>query len=188
MNVPKHVAGIALFTLIVSISVFIAGLLTEPATTMRIPPVLLDAPLNGSHFRTVPVSQPISYKVQLVSLDFINHQSYTTLTLKRETDDPWPDKLWVNTSFFIPSAPRKNWYSDPVEINLPSASGNEMSLTVAVECPWTKTDYAPRSGYYARVSVSTVSSEAAIYSNEQMDKDIKTTIPVLVQVDRKTRP
>lgn len=188
MNVPKHVAGIALFTLIFSVSIFIAGLLSEPAMTMRIPPLPLGAPLNGSPFRTVTVSQPISYKVQLVSLDFINHQSFTTLTLKRETDDPWPDKLWVYTSFFIPSAPRKNWSSDPVEINVPSASGNEMSLTVAIECPWTKTDYAPRSGYYARVSVSTVSSEAAIYSDEQMDRDIKTATPVLVQVDRKTRP
>jgi hypothetical protein len=188
MNVPKHVAGLALFILIVSVSVFINKLLAAPSVTMHIPPVPLGAPLNDSPFRTVRISQPFSYNVRLVSLDFINRRSYTTLTLKRETKDPWPDELWVDTSFFIPSNPAKSWSGAPVRINVPRASGDEISLTAIGDCPRCQTDSAPRSGYYARVSVSSVSAEAATVSNDEMNRDIETATPVLVQVDRKTRP
>ena len=185
MNVPKHVAGIALFTLIVGVSVFIAGLLTEPAMTMRIPPVPIDAPLDSSS----GAFQSIDYKVQFVSLDFINRKSYTTLSIKRRAEDFRPARLWVYTSFFTAESPRKIWLSAPVEIKDPFVSGDEVSLTVPFLLPEaSRYLYSLRATYYARVGVSAVSSEAAIYSAEQMGSDIETAIPVLVQVDRNERP
>lgn len=183
MNITKHAAGIALFTFIVGVSVFINSILNAP--TLTIPSV----PLSAQPLRSVAVSEPVSYEVQLVSLDFINQQSYTRLKLKRETNDAWPRKLWVYTSFFLPASPHKSWWTEPVEVSVHPTSGDEMSLTVASDCSWCAgSNFAPRSGYYALVSVSAVSAEAAILNNQQMNTDIETAIPVLVQVEPKARP
>ena len=181
MNVPKHAAGIALFILIVSVSVFIAAIVAVPL--QMIPPV----PINASSHRNAAGSQPVSYKVQLVSVDFINRESYTTLRLKRERGAPAPDSLWVYTSFFVPEYPNKSWSGSPVELREPFAEGDKVSLTVTAACPWCGDANAPRAGYYARVQVSTVSSEAAARRDQDFDPDIKTATPVLVQVERKPR-
>lgn len=182
MNVPKHVAGIALFIFIVSVSVFIAAIVAAPL--QMIPPV----PLGASSHRNAAESQSVSYHVQIVSVDFINRESYTSLSLKRERGAPAPDSLWVYTSFFVPEYPNKSWSGSPVELREPFSEGDEVSsITVTAACPWCGDANAPRAGYYARVRVSTVSSEAAARRDEDFDPDIKTAIPVLVQVERKPR-
>lgn len=184
MNIPKHVAGIALFTLIFSVSVFIAGLLTEPAMTMRIPPVPIDAPL----YRSPAAFQLVDYKVRLVSLDFINQKSYTTLTLKRDADGPAPERIWVYTYFSTPVVSlHRAWPSAPVEILEPFADGDEVSLTAAAACQWCTDPGVPRSDFYANVGVSTVSGEDA-KRLAQMRTDIEMLTSVLVQVDQKSRP
>jgi hypothetical protein len=178
VHIPKHLAGIVLFMFIVSISVFIVRFVAAPLQI--IPPVPLTAPLSN----TESVSQPVSYKVPLISLDFINRESYTTLTLTREASGPKPKRLWVSTSFFVPELPGKSWSSAPIEIRGPFAGGDRISLTVTSACEWCGDPSAPRAGYYARVNVSTVSSDAAQRAG-QTETDIKTAIPVLVQVERK---
>lgn len=184
MNIPKHVAGIALFTLIFSVSVFIANLLTEPAMTMRIPPVPIDAPPYNSR----AAFQFVDYKVRLVSLDLINRKSYTTLTLKRDADGPAPERIWVYTYFFIPRVSlHRTWTSVPVEIREPFADGDEVSLTVAGACRWCVDLTGPTSEFYANVGVSTLSGEDA-QRIAQMKTDIKEASPVLVQFDQKSRP
>jgi hypothetical protein len=184
MNIPKHVAGIALFVFIFGVSVLIAAIVAAPLQI--IPPVPLNAPSPPSP--TKLVSQPVSYKVQLVSLDFINREIYTTVTLKRERGTPAPEKLWVYTSFFVPEYPQKSWATAPVEVLEPFAGADEVTLTVTGDCPWCGDSSAPRAGYFARVNVSTASSADVVRSaEEQMDADIKTATQVLVQVERKGR-
>lgn len=184
MNIPKHAAGIALFTLIVSVSIFIAGLLTEPAMTMRIPPVPIDAPPDNSR----AMFQFVDHKVRLVSLDLINRKSYTMLTLKRDADGPAPERIWIYTYFFTPiDSLHRTWPSVPVEIREPFADGDEVSLTVAGACRWCADLSAPNFGFYANVGVSTLSGEDA-QRIAQMKTDIKAASPVLVQVDQKSRP
>jgi hypothetical protein len=176
----KHIAGLALFIFIVISSVYILGIVAAPLR--MIPPV----PLGMPFVRNVVVSQPVSHRVQLVSLDFNTETSYTTLALKREGNNPAPDKLWVNTSFFVPEAPGKLWSSGPVEILEPFVNGgSEVSLTVVSRFPWSSSANALRAGYYALVTVSTVSADDALRRAEQTDADIKTAAPVLVQVERK---
>ncbi|HEX8494190.1 MAG TPA: hypothetical protein VF658_15185 [Pyrinomonadaceae bacterium] len=180
MNIPKHAAGLALFTFIVGASVFIAGLLIEPAITLQIPPVRIDVP---PYSRTL-ATQLVAYKAQFVSLDFINHQSYTTLRLKRDAAGPAPERIWVYTSFFTLTSPlHEHWRIEPVEILNPFANGDEVSLTVAAPCQWSAERRVPRSGFYAKVGVSTVSGEDAIRQTLVMGMDIEILIPVLVQVD-----
>lgn len=180
MNTPKHIAGIALFILIVGVSALIASIVAAPLQI--IPPIPIHAPQTLNE----QVSH-VNYKVQLVSLDFINRESYTTLRLKRQTDGPAPEKLWLYSSFFVPESPRKQWSSTPVEIVRPFAEGDEVSLTIAGACPMCEEANAPRAGYYARVVVSTVPSESDCRLGERAVADIKTAIPVLVQVEQNTR-
>jgi hypothetical protein len=181
MNIPKHVAGIALFILIVAVSVFIASIVAAPL--QMIPPVQIKA----TRLPPVNASTPVNYKVQLVSLDFINRKSYTTLTLKRDAGSPAPDVLWVETSLFIPEHPYQSWWGQPIEIRQPFANGDQVSLTVTADCEWCADASAPRAGYYARVGVSTTSAEDATCRAAQVKADIKTALPVLVQVERKPR-
>lgn len=178
MNLSKHVAGIALFIFIVGSSVLIVSMVAAPL--QMIPPVQIKEPLSVS--RTGAKS--VAYTVQLVSLDFINRESYTTLRLKRDTRLPAPDTLWVSTYFFVPEFTSHGWSSAPVEIQDPFAGGDEVSLTLTGACPLCADANAPRSGYYARVGVSTVSGIAA---QSVAQADSKTPIPVLVQAERKSR-
>lgn len=181
MNIPKHVAGMVLSVFIFVVSIFIVGILAAPL--QMIPPVPFVAPST----RSVVVSQPVSYRVQLVSLDFINQTSYTTLMLTRERNSSAaPDKFWVSTSFFVPEQGDKRWSSGAVEISEPFANGGSAaSLTVSTAFPQSLDARAPRAGYYAHVAVSTVSGEDADRRAAEMESTIKTAVPVLVQVERK---
>lgn len=180
MNTPKHIAGIALFILIVSVSAFIASIVAAPLHL--IPPV----PLPATAPQNVTLSQPVNYKVPLVSLDFINRKIYTTLTVKRERGTALPNKIWVFTSLFVPERPSASWSSLPVEVSNPFANGDELSLTLSGTCKWCNTE-DQRNGYYANIGVSTVSADDAIQRAARMSKDIKTAIPVLVQVEQNSR-
>jgi hypothetical protein len=179
MNIPKHIAGLVLFIFIASISVFIVGIVTAPLE--MIPPFKVAEVSPPSHGQRV-AAPPVSYKVQLVSLDFISRQSYTTLTLKRDASRPAPKMVWVATSFYSLELPSQIWASAPIEIPAPFASGDEVSLTVKAECPWCSDASTPRAGYYARVQVSTESSTAA-----DRDANSQPAISVLVQAERKPR-
>jgi hypothetical protein len=186
MNIPKHAAGILLFIFIAVISIWIVSIVAAPLEI--IPTVALHEPKAA--YKPAEASEQvsqISYRVQLVSLDFINRESYTTLKLKRQPDGPAPGKLWVCTSFFVPEYPQKEWSSALVEINEPFAGGDEVSLTVTGACPSCADASAPRAGYYARVSLSTVQGDSACGPGERAQTDIKTAIPVLVQVGRNGR-
>jgi hypothetical protein len=186
MNIRKHVAGITLFIFIVAASIFIVGIMTAPALT--IPPVPIhDAPAS----RNTIDSPPFRYMTQLVSLDFINQQSYTTLKLKRHVDEPAPERLWVYTLFFVPERPQISWSSGPVEVLRPFKDNDEATITVTGECTLCGNSRAPRNGYYARVYVSTIRREWDAPSGAKIDKigtDITTAIPVLVQVEQQQQP
>ena len=119
MNIPQHAAGISLFIFIAVVSIFIVSLMAAPLE--MIPPVALDARTKVDKATDESAQVPhVRYRAQLVSLDFINRQSYTTLKLVRLPDGPVPDKLWVCTSFFVPEYPQKEWSSGPVEIKTES--------------------------------------------------------------------
>jgi hypothetical protein len=183
MNVPKHIAGLVLFIFIVSISVFIVGIVTAP---LEMIPPFKETKLSCV-YELSEAAPPVGYKVQLVSLDFINRESYTTLTLKRDLSRPAPERIWVATSFYTLERPHESWTSGAVEIRLPFADSDEVRLTLKSSCYWCSDASAPRAGYYARVQVSAESSDAAAH-DDQMDADHQTPISVLVQAARKPRP
>jgi hypothetical protein len=182
MNIPKHIAGIVLFIFIVSISVFIVDIVNVPLE--MIPPFSVE---EGPVFCEIKEAEPpVGYKVQLVSLDFINRESYTTLTLKRDETRLAPERVWVATSFYTLERPLQSWSSAPVEIRLPFDGGDKVTLTLKSACPWCGDASAPRAGYYARVQVSAESSDDA--RDDRTDtRNKQTPISVLVQAEQKPR-
>ena len=176
MNLRKHVAGFALFSAIVGCAIFINALLTAPVA--RIPPVLITAPPMSPPTR---LRQPVNYKVRLVSLDFINRESYTVLKLKHETGQPVPEKLWV-TTVFSPDSPSGKSFVITTKILNPFENEDDLEYTAASSCAGCDYSNAPRVGYFARVYVST--DEANLYPGD-FDSDLTTAIPVVVQAERK---
>lgn len=181
MNIQKHIAGLALFIFIVSSSIYLYAFVAAPLR--MIPPIPLVAPAA----RSVSTASPfVGHRAQLISLDFNTLTSYTTLTLRRESNAPAPGKLWVNTTFFVPESPGRRWLSGAAEISDPFANGgSEASLTIVGGFNGSVSSIvAPRSGYYALITVSTVSALDAERRGEEAAANLKTAVPVLVQVEQ----
>lgn len=185
MNIPKHVAGLVLFIFIVSLSVFVVEIVNAPLE--MIPPLKQTPPLRSTVIRdeAPSVDYPVHYKVRLVSLDFINRESYTTLTLRRDRSFPAPDRVRVSTSFYTLERPLKSWAGTPAEIRRPFANGDEITVTLKDACPVCSDASAPRAGYYARVLVSTGWSDS--YRDYQTDAPSQKPISVLVQAEQTPR-
>lgn len=181
MNLQKHVAGLALFLIILGSAVFINAYLTAPIG--KVPPVPVVAPLPQPAIRS---PQPLRYQVRMVSLDFINGKSYTTLALKREAGQPVPEKLWVTTVFFAPDYASGGGWTSKAELRRPFARGDQIEITATGECDWCEYSDMPRAGYYARVYVSTEYADNFYPPPAQLDRDITTAVPVVVQVEQKT--
>lgn len=175
MNLRKHIDGFAVFLIILTIAVSINEYLTWPG--WKAPSVRVAAPLPHETTRN---QQPINFNVRQVSLDFIKGESHTTLTLKREAGEFAPEKLRVTTIFFSPEYPERGSWTSRAEILRPFASGDQIEVTATSDCEWCVPFDTPKSGYFARVYVSTEEDDNASLSNEQFSRDITTAVPVVV--------
>jgi hypothetical protein len=182
MNLRKHLAGFAIFFVILGGAIFINNYLTIP--NVRIPSVPFNAP--PLLVDKIEKPQPVNYKVRLVSLDFINKESYTALVLKREAGQTAPEKLWVTTVFFSPSRPTGKVLKSNAGILQPFAHGDVLEYVVTSSFDWCESGNIPRAGYFARVYVSADYADSPYPPDVVFDSDIRTAIPVLVQAERKT--
>jgi hypothetical protein len=173
MNVRKHLAGLALFSVILGSAIFINHFLNAPNATIP------SAPLQLPFSVTKGQSQPIGYDVKQVSLDFVNKKSYTVLTLKRQPGQPAPDKLRVTTFFFSPDYPGGIWTSK-AEIPQPFAQGDETNFVATAFCGLSFHSDTPRAGYFVRVYVSTEDADNSYPADAQFSRDIRTAFPVVV--------
>lgn len=83
-----------------------------------------------------------------------------------------PDKVWVWAYFFAPNSEYASgsWSGAPIELNNPFASGNEANVAATGHFHWSDNSYTPKSGYYARGSVSEKSGDASMVPSEQRNK------------------
>ncbi|MDT5061944.1 MAG: hypothetical protein QOH63_2403 [Acidobacteriota bacterium] len=192
MNVRKHLAGLAIFSVILGSAIFINAYLTNPVAIVS-PARIKVSPTQIS----TGEPQPISYSISQVTLDFINKKSYTELHIKRMPDQPVPETLWVTTYFFSPEYPGRVWTSK-TEIRHPFSQGDQTDLAVAALCGLciasniTPLYQAPdstepvlshpptKTGYFARVYVSTDYADNPYPAGVQFDRDIETATPVVV--------
>jgi hypothetical protein len=173
MNVRKHLAGFALFSVILGSAIFINHFLNIPNVTIP------SAPLQLPFSVTKEKSQPIAYEVKQVSLDFINKKSYTVLTLEHQPGQPVPEKLLVTTLFFSPDYPGGVWTSK-AEISQPFAQTDQGDFIATAFCALSLHSATPRAGYFARVYISTEDADSPYPPDVRFDRDIRSAFPVVV--------
>ena len=181
MNFRKHLFGFAIFSFIVGCAILINHFLNIPDVRVPYAPLYQDetAETKEESLET----QITDFKVRLVSLDFINKQSYTALTIERQPGQTLPEKLSVTTVFFVPGYPQKVWTSR-TEIARPFVNGDRFQYVATGPCDWCLDSSAPKAGYFARVYVSSAYDNSSLPPDALSDHDIRTGIPVIVQSER----
>lgn len=178
MNLRKHLAGLALFLAIFGSTVFIFNFLTTRigAVSTGYPPTTL----------TPPASELLlSYEVKYASLDFINQKSYATLIINAQAGRRLPEKVWVRMYFFAPDDERRRvWPSEAVELRVPFVNGDRMEATSVAACDWCQSSTVPKAGYFARVIVSPTSASDTYLADSEINREITTATPVVVQDER----
>jgi hypothetical protein len=176
MNVRKHLAGLAIFSVILGSAIFINHFLTIPNVTILSDPRRL--PFSDMKKRP----QPVSYNVEQVSLDFANNKSYTQLTLERQPGQPAPEKLWVTTYYFSPEPASGRGWTTTTEIPQPFAQRDKIELITASSCDlYSSSSATPGGGYFARVYVSTEYADESYPPDAQSNRDITNATPVVVR-------
>jgi hypothetical protein len=179
----KKLAGLLAF------AVALAGaiLLTQHYSSRPVPPQPAPAAAPASsQAPSAPAAgtrdnAPVTFKTQLVTLDFAAKKSHVTLNLERDPARPAPEKIWVWAYFFTPDAPGRYCAADPVELRQPFAAGNRATVNVEAplaDCPAPR---APSSTYYARVNVSAESAFAARLNEQRISYDISQASPAVVE-------
>jgi hypothetical protein len=183
MKFGKHFVGIALFFIIFASSVVLVGYLLAPLGT-----VPSASPAATKFQFTTGAARPLdNEEAKYVSLDFINRESYTTLALEGLEGQPLPGRIWVRTYFFTPDVDRGRLRAgEPIEVRLPILDSDRLEVLAVAPCEWCNNSSEPQTGYYARVVVSTVSAEDTRLRDDQIDRDLTTATPVVVQAERKT--
>ncbi|HEY0379034.1 MAG TPA: hypothetical protein VGC87_19115 [Pyrinomonadaceae bacterium] len=176
MNPRKHLAGFTIFSIILGTAILINYYLTLPAAT--IPPVSLEPPAVDE----VEVTQPINSTVRLVSLDFINGKSYTTLVLnKPEAGGPVPEIVEVTTVFYVPDGKNGPSRLTRTRILRPFDAGGQVEVTAAADCGWCSSAYVPKAGYFAYVYVRGLRAGRTYLPDLKPETVVKTEVPVVVQ-------
>jgi hypothetical protein len=143
--------------------------------------VVTNPPTSGS-YTDARGNAPVSFKVQLASLDPATGKGRLALALERDPARPSPASVWVWAYFFSPDAPGRYCAGDPVEVRQPFASTParaevKVELT-AKDCPAPK---SPSSTYYTRVNVSTESAFAARLAESRISYDVSQASPVVLE-------
>jgi hypothetical protein len=204
MNLRKHVAGFALFSIIVGSAIFINAYLIAPIA--RVPPVQIGVQPVG--YEPIGIStaqsQPVSYKVSQVLLNFTDDKSYTELQINRLPGQPVPETFWVTTYFFSPAYPGKVW-TTKTEIHQQFAQSGQPYFVAASPCSLcsfikslpaqriesknngslsdslASANRSTNTGFFARVYVSAEFADNLGTPDKYFNSDIKSAIPVVME-------
>lgn len=181
MRLQKHLQGFVVFLTVLISIIFIYEYIHWPFAGER--RVKLLAPVSEPAADEPPAAD---YGVRLVSLDFINGKSYTTLSLKLRPGQPAPERLLVRTRFYVPGGEENQSWTTTAGVTRPRASGGRVEVTIASDCYWCDRPDAPRDGYFADVSVS-AQYEGKTFPLETDGDSVKAAVPVVVQAARRGR-
>jgi len=174
----KKLAGLLVFVVALAAAIAVTKYYSTPTQPKQPQPPAPAAPTASNN---VGVNVPVTFKTQLVTLDFANRKAHVTLSLERDPARPAPEKIWVWAYFFTPDAPGRYCAGEPVEVRQPFASGSHANLNVdsdLIDCA------APRATsltYYARVNVSSESAFAARLGEPRISYDITQASPATVE-------
>ncbi|HYH86872.1 MAG TPA: hypothetical protein VEX60_15575 [Pyrinomonadaceae bacterium] len=179
----KKLAGLLAFAFALACAIVLTQYYgsREPAPAPPPPPSIPALPVAVSDATTAGASVPVTFKTQLVALDFASRKAHLTLDLERDPARAAPERVWVWAYFFTSEASGRYCAGEPVEVSKPFAAGNRASVNVEIkvaDCP------APRnasSTFYARVNVSSESSFAARLTEQRISYDITQASPVTIE-------
>lgn len=193
MSFYKQAAGVCVFVAAFSASAALAifyGFISVPQFgAVERPAIARLAHVDGDNNNTSAASE-VPLAARFVTLDFERRRSYTTLELTREQHQPAPGKLRVWTYFFTPEGAQRGevWTAAPVELTRPFAAAGTIRLDTEAACSFCDDAQAPRSGYYARVFVTTDARPPFNRRADNFDFDIRTASAVVVQAASSSRP
>ena len=177
----KKLAGLLAFAFALAGAIFLTQYYGSRKPAPPPPPPNAPAPPPQAPDAPAGANVPVTFKTQLVTLDFASRKAHVTLDLERDPARAAPEKVWVWAYFFTSEAGRRYCAGEPVEVSRPFAAGNRAPVNVEIkvaDCP------APRnasSTYYARVNVSSESSFAARLGEQRISYDITRASPVTVE-------
>ncbi|PYS83940.1 MAG: hypothetical protein DMF67_06620 [Acidobacteria bacterium] len=174
----KKLAGLLAFAVALAGAVVLTKYYSSPRPA---PPQPAPAAAKPAPAADTQANSPVTFKPQLVMLDFAAKKSHVTLNLERDPARPAPETVWVWAYFFTPDAPGHYCAGDPVEVRQPFVSGGHASVNVEAsfaDCPAPRT---PSSTFYARINVSTESAFAARLGEPRISYDISQAAPVVVE-------
>lgn len=171
MNIRKHLAGFAIFSVILGSAILINHFLSIPIAT--IPPV----PLSEDRLTE---KRPVTYSVRQVSLDYNNKKSYTVVYLSHQPDQPAPEKVWVTTTYFSPDSTRAENWTTTTEFRQPFARDNGEAFVAAADWELPPYPSAPGASYFARVYVSSEYQGNLSSSHYRPESDSVQAIPVVL--------
>lgn len=190
----KKLAGLLVFAVALGGAIWLTQYYTRryaPPPPPPPPPAAPAPPATGVGMAKLPPptstytdargNAPVSFKVQLASLDLAAGKGRLTLALERDPARPAPAGVWVWAYFFSPDTPGRYCAGEPVEVRQPFASAGraEVKVEMAVRgCPAPRT---PSSTYYARINVSGESAFAARLTEQRISYDVSQASPVVVE-------
>ena len=173
----KKLAGLLAF----AVALACAILLTKYYSSRPAPPPPAAAASRPAPAPDSNANAYVTFKTQLVTLDFAARKAHVTLNLERDPARPAPERVWVWAYFFTPDAPGRYCAGDPVEVRQPFAAAGRASVNVEAslaDCPAPR---APASTYYARVNVSAESAFAARLTEQRISYDTSRAAPAVVE-------
>lgn len=175
----KKLAGLFAFAVALAGAIILTQYYASRTTTPPVPPAPPAAP--SAPPAPVGANAPVTFKTQLVTLDFAAKKAHVTLNLERDPAQPAPGKVWVWAYFFTPEGERRYCAGEPVEVSRPFDAGSRAPLSVDVKVSDCAAPKTASSTYYARVNVSTESAFAAKLTEQRISYDITQASPVTIE-------
>src|SRR5437764_1728442 len=139
----KKLAGLLVFVVALVAAIAVTKYYSTPTQPKQPqPPAPAATPAAPTASNNVSVNVPVTFKTQLVTLDFANRKAHVSLSLERNPARAAPEKIWVWAYFFTPDAPGRYCAGEPVEVRQPFAPYNHASATVdfdVADCPAPRT-------------------------------------------------
>jgi hypothetical protein len=120
-----------------------------------------------------------------VTLDYSSGEMEIRGSLVKEPGSAYPKKVWVWSYFINPTETLKgeplggSRSDDPIMVDDPFTGGDTARIVAQGPFHWATNPDAPRRGYYARLSVSALSAEAAQVPVKQRDYRTQGAIRVI---------
>ncbi|HEX8360970.1 MAG TPA: hypothetical protein VF613_12720 [Longimicrobium sp.] len=112
----------------------------------------------------------MTFEPRSVTLDYGTKEMVIRGTLRKPAGSPVPEKAWVWAYFVNPGvSTRGSWSGSPIEVRPRFGKDGTAAVTARGHFHWATNPDLPRSGYYARVSASSTSEEAAMVPSSSRD-------------------